>query len=130
MQVGLAGEIVYGVAIFITKLSILLQFLRIFQFNRRCAVHYTIHSLIWFNLLYHSAYVFSCIFQCTPISKELGSMVHGRCINLGALFVATGVINVVSDFSILALPILYTSRLKMEPRQKLLIIAVFTVGLL
>ncbi|MCJ1239872.1 hypothetical protein MMC14_007870 [Varicellaria rhodocarpa] len=129
LEVGLAGEIVYGVAIFITKLSILLQFLRIFQFNRRCAVHYTIHSLIWFNLLYHSAYVFSCIFQCTPISKELGSMVHGRCINLGALFVATGVINVVSDFSILALPILYTSRLKMEPRQKLLIIAVFTVGL-
>ena len=130
MQIGLAGEILYGVAIFITKLSILLQFLRIFTPNRRGAIFYTVHFLIWFNLFYHSAYVLCCIFQCTPMSKEFNPRIHGNCINVGALFVATGVINVLSDFSILAFPILCTWCLQMPLRQKLLIRAVFIVGLL
>ena len=54
----------------------------------------------------------------------------GGCINLKAAFIAASAINVVSDFSILLLPLYHVSRLKIATRRKIGVMAIFAVGIL
>ena len=54
----------------------------------------------------------------------------GHCINNEEVFVAGGTINVVSDFTILLLPIVEVWRLHMSTRRKIGVSAVFATGLL
>ena len=54
----------------------------------------------------------------------------GKCVNFNAILIAAATINVVSDFTILILPIRSIWNLKMPTRRKLGISSVFGVGLL
>lgn len=52
----------------------------------------------------------------------------GSCINRPAVYLANGVLNVVTDFVILLLPVPMIRGLQMPFRQKLLLAAMFSVG--
>ena len=125
-----ANEFFYAVLIFITKLSILLQYLRIFVPNRQGPAYYIAQFLIWSNLIFYLVIGFSALFQCTPREKIWNPLVPGKCLSFAAILVAGGILNIISDFSILALPLASTWRLQMATRHKIGISAVFAIGFL
>ena len=122
--------ILYCPLIFITKLSILLQYLRIFVPNHAGKLYYAVHFMIWLNLLFYIAVTLVWIFTCIPREKIWESSTPGRCVNTNILLITTGTINVISDFSILVLPLSSIWGLQMPRKQKIALSAVFATGLL
>lgn len=129
-QLANASQIMYGPLIFITKLSILLLFLRIFVPSRKSKTFYLVHILLWTNLVFYLADTIVEIFECTPRRKIWLPKTSGKCVNISSLILITAIINVISDFSILLLPMASIWRLQLEINQKLGITAIFAAGLL
>ena len=78
--------------------------------------------------MYSIASFFGDIFQCVPLRKLWIPTVPGRCINFEALIIAGGVLNVVTDFAILGLPMPLLWRLEAPTRRKRLLSIVFSFG--
>ena len=126
------GGIVYCITIFLVKLSILLQLLRVFVPDRKAnlKLFVAIQIVIWSNVVYYTIILLLQIFACIPRQRIWNLLVSGHCINTTASDLATGIFNVVSDFSILLLPIVPIFKLQMPCRKKALITAVFATGIL
>ena len=125
--------IVYGPTIFFIKLSILLQYLRIFRPTRQgnLFLFVGIHVCIWSTFLFYFVDTIFEIIMCLPREKIWNPlMTTGHCFDTNAAFQATGIFNVLSDFAILLLPIRTVWRLKVSLRKKIGIIAVFSAGFL
>ena len=122
---------IYSPAIFLAKLSILLQFRRLFDVARTGKTHIAIHVLIWANFWFYFPYLGATVFQCVPRAKIWDIFITtGGCINLKAAFIAASAINVVSDFSILLLPLYRIQQLKIATKKKIGVMSIFAVGLL
>ena len=127
--------ITYGICIFFIKLSILLQYLQIFvPLKSRNALYWTLHALIWTNLVFYLITFCLVLFSCKPIAKAWNPLItNGHCIDtLWAIIslTAAGAINSLSDIVILVLPQVSIWRLQMALRRKIQISAVFFIGLL
>ena len=121
----------YSPAIFLAKLSILLMYRRLFDTAGTGKTHYVIHILIWANFAFYFPYLGATVFQCVPRDRIWDPFItKGGCINLLAAFIAASAINVVSDFSILLLPLYRISKLKIPTKRKIGVLAIFAVGLL
>lgn len=123
-------EILYGPIMFPAKLCVLLQMMRLFRGNKKDSVYWTIQALIWTNFIFYASIFFCFIFACRPRAKLQNPEIPGACINNDASILATSVINIVSDFSILLLPVFAVWKLKMTIKRKLAIAAIFGAGLL
>lgn len=90
-----------------------------------------IQIVIWSNFLfYFTDFVFE-IAACTPREKIWNKLITtGRCHNTHAMYMASGVFNVLSDFAILILPIVPIWNLRLPLKKKILMIAIFSTGLL
>ncbi|OGM41142.1 integral membrane protein [Aspergillus bombycis] len=124
-----ASQIMYGPLIFITKLSILLLYLRVFAPAKKSWMYIFIHGLLWFNAAFYLADTLIEIFACVPREKIWNADVHGHCINVNMMILSTAILNTISDFSLLMLPIFCVWRLHMRNTQKLGLSAVFAAGL-
>ncbi|KAE8406718.1 hypothetical protein BDV37DRAFT_269747 [Aspergillus pseudonomiae] len=125
-----ASQIMYGPLIFVTKLSILLLYIRVFAPTKKSWMYIFIHGLLWFNAAFYLADTLLEIFACVPREKIWNPDVHGYCVNVNAMILATAILNTISDFSLLILPIFSVWRLHMQNTQKLGISAIFAAGLL
>ncbi|KAI4261806.1 MAG: hypothetical protein L6R42_003003, partial [Xanthoria sp. 1 TBL-2021] len=123
-----AAGIGYCLVILLAKLPILLQYIRIFMPARQGFIYWASQTLIWTNLLFYVATSFALISECTPREKIWDTTIAGKCINIKAIFLLTGSWNVISDLTILVLPIVPIWQLQMSPRKKLGVYAVFSTG--
>lgn len=72
------AEITYSLTILITKLSILLLYLRVFMPIRQSKINRLTHFIVWFNiLLYLSIVLVSCT-GCIPRRKVWQPWVQGQ----------------------------------------------------
>jgi len=126
------SEILYGIIIFFIKLSILLQYLRIFVTSRNgnMALLVAIQVCIWCCLLFYLIIDIFAISACVPREKIWNPLMSGHCIDTDSEYKATGIFNVVSDFAVLILPIAPLWRLQMPLRRKFGVSAIFATGLL
>lgn len=115
---------------FITKLSILIQLIKIFAPSRTGIVYWLCQFMIWFNLLFYTAVEFVGIFNCTPIAKFWDRLMPGTCIDDSSINLITSVINAASDIVLLLLPIICVWRLQMSLGRKIGVTAVFATALL
>ncbi|GAB1193458.1 hypothetical protein APSETT444_002674 [Aspergillus pseudonomiae] len=99
MQLANASQIMYGPLIFITKLSILLLYIRVFAPTKKSWMYIFIHGLLWFNAAFYLADTLLEIFACVPREKIWNPDVHGYCVNVNAMILATAILNTISDFS-------------------------------
>jgi hypothetical protein len=67
------------------------------------------------------------IFQCHPISAAFIE-IDGMCIDIVALYLSSAPINVLTDLAILLLPLPILTSLRMEFRQKVILVATFIIG--
>ena len=133
-QFGQILRITYCIDLFLVKLAILLQFLRVFvPLKNRDKMFWACHALIWLNLTYYTIYVFLAIFSCNPVKKGWSQRIppiKGSCLDLRIAYTAGAAINAASDLSILILPQPIIWNLQLSFKKKIGLSAIFTIGLL
>jgi hypothetical protein len=119
------AEVLYNAAIPVIKSSILLLYRRIFPqlwLNRALLV------LGLFIVSYSVAQILADIFQCTPANSLWGERPKKYCINYPLLIKIGGIINILTDAAILALPIPSLWKLNLSTARKRLLIVMFLIG--
>ncbi|KAL7625355.1 hypothetical protein AAE478_004571 [Parahypoxylon ruwenzoriense] len=123
-------QILYNPILALVKSSVLLFLLRIG--GQRRQIRYSIHALNIFNIGLMIAIFVTVIFQCSPISyfwkRITDPTLKGNCVDTGIFYVATAGLTIFTDVLVLALPFWIFIGLKMAPRVKLAIMAVFLLG--
>jgi hypothetical protein len=120
---------------FLVKLAILLQFMRIFvPLHQRNWMFWICHAVIWFNFIYFIIFVFLVIFHCRPMTKgwttKFYPEIEGSCLDLRAPYIAGAAINAASDLLIVILPQPLIWNLQLSSKRKIGLCAIFLVGLL
>jgi hypothetical protein len=73
---------------------------------------------------------FLAVLQCRPVAKAWNHTIEGTCLNQARLYQAGAVINLVSDFVVIAIPLPTLWMLHMPPRQKMAVSLILSVGLM
>ncbi|CAD6569435.1 MAG: hypothetical protein ASARMPREDX12_002446 [Alectoria sarmentosa] len=120
------NECTYGPTILCTKVSILCLYNRIFPQRR-----FKIASLATAAFIFGWAAtnVFVDIFQCMPISSQWDPKVSGRCVHFGTFVLFSGIINVITDFILLGLPMPLVWKIKTSRANRWKLSGIFTLGL-
>ncbi|KAL8791061.1 MAG: hypothetical protein Q9213_000268 [Squamulea squamosa] len=118
-------EVLYNPAMITVKFSILLLYHRIFPSRKFKMILWAVAA---FATCYTIASTFVLIFQCVPIQADWDIKVKRRCVNLEAAVISTGVLNALTDFVILGLPVRYIWRLHSSFAHKLQLMGMFLLG--
>ncbi|KAH8907368.1 hypothetical protein BR93DRAFT_911223 [Coniochaeta sp. PMI_546] len=125
MQAFYASVVAYNVGLCLVKLSILLQYRRIFVGSR-------IQHLILVLLVLFGAWTIALTFLlslvCVPVAKFWDPTVGGHCLNELVIWYVVAGINLVTDFIVCGIPLPVISHLHLPRRQKLMLVAVFCLG--
>ncbi|CAD6580725.1 MAG: hypothetical protein ASARMPREDX12_000255 [Alectoria sarmentosa] len=125
------SAILYYPILFFVKLSILLQYLRIFVPNKKgnMSTFVATQVCIWSCFATYLVATISAIAQCTPREKIWNPlMTTGHCIDTSAEYVSIAIFNVITDFAILILPMPSLWKLQMPMKKKILTTAIFATG--
>ena len=114
---------VYYLSLTFTKVSILLQYLRIFPTPKfRLAAHIVLGVVC----VYGAWTVFGSIFECWPVQFFWDKSIKGgHCLNQFAVWFTNAGMNIVTDIALVILPISSIQHLNLPNRQKRLLIIVF-----
>ncbi|KAF7945785.1 uncharacterized protein EAE97_004823 [Botrytis byssoidea] len=124
-------SISFGLAIMSIKISILLQYIRLFTAGTRDLMFWSCHALMWITVVFYTILLFMTIFICTPIPKFWNVLdTTGHCLDVNYLFLATGTANTITDFLIILLPQPIIWKLQMSFKEHVGVSAVFSTGLL
>lgn len=128
LKLTLVAEILFGAAGGLTRLSMLIMTQRIMATSKgflRTLTHYAVAFII----LEHSVFIIVVIFGCRPISAAWTlSFKPQNCINIQAHLLAAGILNTLSDFLVVLLPIPIVLRLQLPPRQMIVVVMLFGAG--
>jgi hypothetical protein len=121
-------ELLYLAAVGLTKISILLFYLRIFpDWKLRRAIY----AMIGTCALYSVVFVTVTALQCIPVSmawKKWDGEHHGKCLDLNADGWASASLNIILDLIVIALPMKQLTGLNMGWQRKLGVIVMFLGG--
>ncbi|KAH0023302.1 hypothetical protein KCU78_g5483, partial [Aureobasidium melanogenum] len=122
------AELLYLTAVGVTKISMLLFYLRIFpDWKLRRAIY----AMIGVCLTYIIVFVLVTAFQCRPVNVawlKWDGEHHGKCLDLNADGWASASINIIIDLIVIVLPIKQLTMLNMSWQRKLGVIAMFLGG--
>ncbi|TLD32550.1 hypothetical protein E2P81_ATG05526 [Venturia nashicola] len=125
-KITLTTTVLYSPALAFAKLSFLCLYLNINPAQGfRTSVYLTMFVVIGSCV----GIVISLLAACTPFAKSIDvTVVEGQCLNKAALYIATGIINIITDMMVLLLPIPMVLRLQMVRSRKIMLILLFSVG--
>lgn len=125
-----AGEIFYVLALGVSKISILCFYLRVFPHKDFRRIIYGVMGL---SVAYTIAFFFATTFQCTPVSyawTQWDGLHEGTCSDIHLQgWIAAGV-NIVLDAIVMVLPLKHLAGLNMNLKRKLMVMAMFSVGII
>ena len=98
------------------KCSILLFYLRFPSERHLKIVIYIVMFVVCANSLWGA---FTFLLVCRPIESYWNLSVPGKCLNFNPNFLAGGVFNVATDFTILSLPLWLLKPLRLPRKQKI-----------
>ena len=126
-QVFKSISLVYGPVIFLVKLSLLLLYYRLFSRNK------TMRFLIYFGIAFQALFYLASVgfysaaeATCTQDSKAQAAFYLREWV----FTVVSGIINVITDFYVLILPVAMVWSLQLTTRRKIGVIAIFLTGLM
>lgn len=111
------------------KLAILIQLASLFA-PVKCRMYWVICALSALTIMFYLASMIFRILQCIPREKIWNPSVAGTCIDSTAGILSSAIVNTISDFILLILPLNRIWRLQMPQRKKWQVSAVFATGLL
>ncbi|KAL0936073.1 CFEM domain-containing protein [Colletotrichum truncatum] len=121
-------ELLYLGALPVTKISILLFYLKMFP---RKEIRIACWVLIGFNIAYFITFELISIFQCSPIDgawKAWDKEYPAKCNNINVQGWAAAAFNIVLDIATLILPLGELYKLSMSMKKKIQIMLMFSVG--
>ncbi|EEH39877.2 hypothetical protein PAAG_02066 [Paracoccidioides lutzii Pb01] len=121
-----AAQVMYKFVICFTKTSILLLYLRAFYVRRY--FRWGCYLMITFTVATGIAYIPPTIWQCTPVASFWDRSIPHNCISNRPSWLSYTLVNILSDFMILILPIQEVLRLQLKTRDKVAVIMIFAVG--
>ncbi|KAL8920327.1 MAG: hypothetical protein Q9208_006298 [Pyrenodesmia sp. 3 TL-2023] len=120
------AQVVYKIVVGFTKISILILYLRIFTskpFRLACYINLGIVAIFTIGS------TIATILQCIPTKAAWDkTVVDATCINSAAFWYAFAVINIITDAIILFLPVRQVLRLHLDRREKIGLLALFSLG--
>ncbi|KAI1779529.1 hypothetical protein F4818DRAFT_453587 [Hypoxylon cercidicola] len=117
--------VAYALCVVLTKLSILCFYCRIFFPVKR--LFYISWAFGIFIVAYDLALIFVTAFECVPLSS-MWTGAPGVCFNTVPPFTTLGIVNVVTDIGILALPIPHIIQLRLTVPQRIQLCGIFLLG--
>lgn len=123
-------ELIYLSALPLTKISILLFYLRIFP---RRGFKYGVYTLLVANIMYLIAFELVSIWQCQPLRgawKRWDGEFRCKCNNINLQGWTSASINILFDLCILGLPLPEIYRLSLSNKKKFQVMLMFCLGIL
>ncbi|KAF3760371.1 hypothetical protein M406DRAFT_230293, partial [Cryphonectria parasitica EP155] len=120
-----ASIILYNVAICIVKISILLQFRRIFTYVLMQKL--TLIGLI-FEGMWATTLAILLPLSCVPVEAFWDTSVPGRCVNELTLWYFMAAINLLTDLLVFTMPLPVIRSLRLPQKQKIMLTGVFCLG--
>ncbi|KAI1378020.1 hypothetical protein F4677DRAFT_32716 [Hypoxylon crocopeplum] len=121
---------VYGICRFLVRCSIILFYIRIFNFT-------SASKILWLtfvaNLIIWIVWFFLSIFQCKPVSyfwDQWDGEHQGSCFATNFVAWSAGAVDLAEDLFLLGLPFPYIRRLRLGLKKKIATSIMFAVGLL
>lgn len=127
MKAFYASIVVYNVAVCLTKISILLQYKRLFA---NPIVQRITLTALCFLAAWAVALAFLLTLICQPVATFWDSSIPGHCLDITTVWYVMAGVNLVTDFLILTLPMPVISSLQLPSRQKYMLMGVFCLGFL
>lgn len=115
----------YNMSLTLTKISIVLQYLRVFIGNR---IRYACWAAIGLISLYGLWTFTTAILACVPVSAFWNMDPASHCINKRFLWFFNAAMNIFTDLIILTLPMPVLSALLLPKRQKIGLMFIFALG--
>ncbi|KAI0885286.1 uncharacterized protein GGS22DRAFT_141799 [Annulohypoxylon maeteangense] len=114
-----------------SRTAILLEWLRVFVPQGTRNLFFWASWLVLFsNAAFYIAALFAVCLICRPLEKAWKPMIHGSCLDLRYLYLASPYINLFFDLAIFSLPQRTIWSLNMSTKRKLGISLIFSVGIL
>lgn len=119
--------VTYNVAICIVKISILLQYRRIFFSKgvQRLSLILLIFESCWATTL---SVLLPLV--CTPVAAFWDRSVEGTCLNQLTIWYVMASVNLVTDFIIFSMPLPVIRNLQLPRKQRIMLTGVFCLGFL
>lgn len=117
---------IYQTSLISTKMSILLQYRRVFSTTPRMRL--ACNLLIGFLAIYGTWTIISAWANCVPLKKFWDPSVPGFCFNKEALWFSNSAIHILTDLLILIYPMPVIRSLQLPSRQKFALMGVFALG--
>ncbi|OHE95344.1 fucose permease [Colletotrichum orchidophilum] len=122
-------SILYNPALMATKTSILIFYLRLSK-NTKKVLRFASWVTLGIVNLAGTVLTLINIFQCRPVQAAWEIWRDtSQCIPLLTEFICSAPINIVTDLAILALPIPVLTGMRLPPRQKIILVLTFTIGI-
>ncbi|EOD45288.1 Integral membrane protein [Neofusicoccum parvum] len=118
--------IFYNIGLGMTKISIIMQYLRIFATTRVMRV--ACLAVMTFTVLYTLEAIILSIFSCTPVDRFWQRSKPGTCVNFKALWFTHAALNIFSDVMIISLPMPVIRGLNVPKKQKFALMGIFALG--
>ena len=125
LQWGAAANIVYCPAVALAKVAILIFYLRL---NPQKTFRYSVFAVLFITVGYMIALCFALFFQCRPVAKVWNPLLEGHCVNAKDLYLWNTILNVITDFLVILVPIPMLRTLQVGTRQKWVIGLLFGIG--
>jgi hypothetical protein len=127
-QLFFVAQIFYKLTMNMTKISILLLYMRIFSVFTW--FRWIVRGLIGIVTAYMTAAFFASVFQCTPVARAWDKSIPGTCISIEKNWYANAGFSIATDTIILLLPITPILSLKLPAGEKVAVLGVFILGAL
>lgn len=121
----LGGAFTYSFTTMFIKLSILSFFLR-FSMDR--AFRVAVYIVMFISVGYSVPQILLFLYVCTPIGSYWDWSIPGTCINQQAIFDAGNILNVITDFMILLLPIWMLRPMRTPLTKKIGVLLILMTG--
>ncbi|OLN85644.1 L-fucose-proton symporter 2 [Colletotrichum chlorophyti] len=122
-------SILYNPALMATKTSVLIFYLRLSK-NTKKVLRFASWVTLTIVVLAGTVLTLINIFQCRPVQAAWEVWRDtSQCIPLLTEFICSAPINIVTDLAILALPIPVLTGMRLPPRQKIILVLTFTLGI-
>lgn len=130
--------ILYGPITFFTKVSVILQYLRIFApltsaANRTAfrSMFYGSWVIIALNFVANFTAPLLLIFRCHPVARGWNAFVSGTCrFRAVQLVLPSCIFNMATDVAMITLPAIQLLKLRIRATRKIAILLLFSTGLL
>ncbi|KAF2228708.1 hypothetical protein EV356DRAFT_457226 [Viridothelium virens] len=120
-----AGTMLFHTTTTVIKASIIMFFLQIFPVRHIAVMVYFIAVIVFLSW---AILVPMDFFLCIPLRALWDRSISGKCLDIGRYYMATTISNTITDFALLAIPIIQIWNLRIAWTRKASVSGIFAVG--